>query len=123
MIYLTSNKSSLTEYFKKHPDLNDIINNNNSMSILNNLLYTVNDNNVLLFSRRFNNDEKTEYPGVYINKSKLILKLFNSINDTNIILEYNNWVNIVISINNNIISVYKNGKLEYTINYINTKIY
>lgn len=117
-IYLSSNNSGLTKYFMNSSYNNNRISNYN----VGNLFNTLNsDYKKLIFSR---SDGKYEYPSLYLKKNKLHLYVkilendsetdYDIAEDTNISLNLDVWTNITVSLNYNIISIYKNGKLEKT---------
>ena len=119
-IYLSSNNSGLTQYFMNNEYIKDRIKNYN----INNLFDTLNSNRKRLIFSRTNG--VYEYPSLYLIKNKLYIyvkitddrsKNYDISGNTNINIEYNKWNNITITLKYNVISLYKNGKLEkvYTI--------
>ena len=119
-IYPINNISNLDTYFKtKFPELTKFLKENNMGNYFRKDIYNINNKERLIFSRGNN---KYGYPSVYIKNNRINIYYGSENIIGSLLIDINKWVNITITLNKNIISIYNNGLLEHIIKIENPKI-
>lgn len=119
-IYPINNISNLDTYFKtKFSELTNFIKEHNMDNYFKNDIYNINHVERLIFSR---GNEKYGYPSVYIKDNKINIYYGSKNVIATLLININKWVNITITLNKNIMSIYNDGLLEHIIKLENPKI-